>query len=164
MTRLYFLILLTFTVPTLGSASSDIPVGCVGKSTVSEEAYRRWAQAPKDNSASDKISAAPQIEIGIRSALKLKNIQNETRGFVHFQPQDGGDYFVISDFYPRMNILDAENKNASLEARAWGPIRECDTMKKSLRFQLKPKQKYILEVLSRDSDTVNVLIVKAPAQ
>lgn len=164
MTRICFLMLLIFSVPTLSSASSDIPVGCVGKSNVTEDAYRSWAQVPKEITASDKISPNPQVEIGIRSAIKLKKSQNEPRGFVHFQLQDGGDYFVISDFYPRMNILDTENKNASLEASAWGPIRECDTMKKSLRFQLKPKQKYILEVLSRDSDTVNVLIVKAPAQ
>lgn len=162
--RFQIFLLLTVAAAILGCATRpDAPAGCLTKAHFPAKAYEAWRQAPTHLTSSETIANAPLLQIGVRTTVQLKKTENENRGFVQFQTQSTADYFIVSDFYPRLNILDVSSDNTSLSAEAWGPVRECDTMKKSLRFKLNGIKKYGLEIISRDSTVVSILVLPATA-
>lgn len=162
--KIRLLIFLLMQISSVGCAThSEVPAGCFAKAHFPVEAYKAWMQSPVEVLTSEKTEDSPLLNLSVRSALQLKMTNDDSRGFVHFQTTAAGDYFIVSDFYPRMNVLDMEDGRTSLTADAWGPVRECDSMKKSLRFKLKGRHKYALEVISRDNNKVNVLILPATA-
>ncbi|UOF00629.1 hypothetical protein [Bdellovibrio reynosensis] len=156
-TTLFFLVSL---MPLFSFAKTTTPVGCVGKNNISPDAHAAWILPAKNIVASEKAEGSPNLEIGQRTAVMLKNNGKTSSGFVGFKTKDAGDYFLSSDFYPRMNVTDLESKK-EMQVETYGPVRECDTIRKSLRFKFKGNHKYSLELISKDSKEINVLVIKA---
>ncbi|XGC80650.1 hypothetical protein ACES2L_15085 [Bdellovibrio bacteriovorus] len=141
-------------------AESAVPQGCLNKNNISAEAHAAWILPVKDLTASEKKEKSPNLEVNQRTVIELKNTGKTFSGFVEFKTKNAGDYFLSSDFYPRMNVIDLESKK-EIEVETYGPVRECDTIRKSLRFKFKGNHKYSLELISKDSHKINILVTKA---
>ncbi|UXR63953.1 hypothetical protein EZJ49_12845 [Bdellovibrio bacteriovorus] len=156
---LRFLIIFLSLFFTFGCASTTtLPTGCTGKN-VPPDAYSLWQKPPEEVHSARAQEDAPMIKAATRFSVYLQQKDQDSSGFVQFTVSKDGDYYILSDFYPRMNVLDLADKNVSLTADAWGPVRGCSTMNKSLRFKLKANSNYALEIISRDSRKVNILIL-----
>lgn len=154
---LFFLISI---MPLSSLAKSPAPVGCIEKNNISADAHAAWMLPSKNIIAAEKADGSPVLEIGQRSVIELKNNAKTSSGFVQFKTKEAGDYFVSSDFYPRMNVMDLESKK-EMHVETYGPVRECDTIRKSLRFKFKGNHKYSLELISKDSEIINLLVIRA---
>lgn len=142
-----------------GSFAADVPAGCTSSRNFSAEAYRVWTgNGAKASANADQVGASV-VAIGQRMELSLVSGESSFRGFVKFEITTPGTYVIVSDAYPRMDVIELAS-GASFNPVDFGKIRDCGTVSKALRFEFTKAGKYSLGFVNSQGASLNFMIFK----